>query len=99
MVSPTEGFISGNDGILLKLRFNRWIKDNLGTNLDDWAAVSAIKDEGGMTGWALGSGRGTRIKLDEGVWDTTGPADRKHRARLFGCCDGLFFARLRHPRW
>jgi photosystem II stability/assembly factor-like uncharacterized protein len=78
MQTQSRGYIVGDEGVFLTTSDGGvfWRNANVANYTDDWKAIGLVDGPGGTRGWALGSGRGTRVFYNGTTWDPPAPDDR-----------------------
>lgn len=77
VLSATKAYMCGDDGGLYEMRLRRWAKANTESYLDDWKAVGAFEGPDATVAWVLGGTNGNRLRLKDGAWEPSSPADRR----------------------
>jgi photosystem II stability/assembly factor-like uncharacterized protein len=83
--STTRAWIVGDENVFLETRNGgqQWRKSGNDLFLDDWRAVSVIRTDDGLRGWALGHLNGNRMFFDGTSWAPPSPADRNNRTHKY----------------
>lgn len=83
--SPSRAFVVGDDATFIETRNGGQTWRRTGSDLyqDDWRAVSVIRTDDGLMGWALGHLNGNRLMFDGTSWAPSSPADRNNRTHKY----------------
>ena len=83
--SASRVFVVGDGSTFLETRNGGQLWRRAGSDVyqDDWRAVTVIRTDDGLRGWALGNLNGNRLYFDGTTWGPQSPADRNNRTHKY----------------